>query len=381
MKPRPAYLDNQATTPVDPRVLEAMLPYFQEAYGNPHSDAHSFGWEANEALENSRAEVADLLGADAREIIFTSGATEACNLAIRGVAKAGNKKRNKIVTVATEHSCVLEACADTRNNGFEVIVLPVTSNGLVDLDVVEKAVGEKVLLVSVMAANNEIGVIQPIQELATICHRKGAYLHTDAAQAVGKIPIDVRGWDVDLLSLSAHKFYGPKGIGALYSIWSPAVNIEPLQLGGGQERGLRSGTVPVPLAVGLGEASRIAAEEMGQDAERIGHLTALLHNEVSHRCPGVVLHGHPEQRVPGNLSFEFPGISGEEIVTAVGEQIAISTGSACASTSMEPSHVLMALGIGAEAAQSVVRVSVGRFNTEEDIKTAIEALSGIAGKA
>ena len=375
MTTRPIYFDNQATTRVDPRVLEAMLPYYQEEYGNPHSDGHAYGWDASEALASARADVASLIGTDAREIIFTSGATEACNLAIQGVARAARGERRKIVTLATEHACVLEACGALAGGKYEVTVLPVQADGLVDLGVVEKAVDERVLLVSAMAANNEIGVLQPLRDIAAICHKRGAYLHSDAAQAAGKIPVDVRAWDVDLLSLSAHKMYGPKGIGALYLRWGPTVNIEPLQLGGGQERGLRPGTVPVPLAVGLGEACQLALEGQDEEAARIRQLTTLLRDELLQRCPNAVLRGHPQRRLPGNLSISFAGQSGDEIVAAVSDKIAISTGSACSSSSLEPSHVLTGLGLTPEEAQSTVRISVGRFNTEEEVKTAIETLT------
>lgn len=370
MPRQPIYLDNQATTAVDPRVLAAMLPYFTETYGNPHSDGHPYGWEANEALEQSRGEVAALIGADDREIVFTSGATEACNIAIRGVARATRGGRSRIVTLATEHACVLSPCADLAREGWEVVVLPVGRDGIVDLDAVAEAVDERTLLVSVMLANNEIGVLQPLAEIAAICRANGATLHTDATQAIGKIPVDVCALGVDLLSLSAHKFYGPMGIGALYVRWRPKVKLAPLASGGGQERGIRPGTAPVPLAAGLGEACRIAGADMAADARRIRRLTARLWEGLRRRCPQATLYGHPGLRIPGNLSVGFPGQSGEKIVDAVSRHVAISAGSACSSGGAKPSHVLAALGIGAEAAQSAVRLSVGRFNTEAEMDAA-----------
>jgi len=375
MEQKPIYLDNQATTAVDPRVLAAMLPHFTETYGNPHSNGHTYGWQANEALEQSRSEVAALIGADDREIIFTSGATEACNIAIRGVARAAQSGRSRIVTLATEHACVLSPCADLAQEGFDVVVLPVGRDGIVDLDAVAEAVDERTLLVSVMLANNEIGVLQPIAEIAAICRAKGAALHTDATQAIGKIPVDVRALDVDLLSLSAHKFYGPMGIGALYVRWRPKVKLAPLASGGRQERGIRPGTAPVPLAAGLGEACRIAGADMATDARRIRRLTARLWEGLRQRCPQATLYGHPSLRIPGNLSVGFPGQSGEKIVDAVSRHVAISAGSACSSSEAKPSYVLAALGIGAEAAQSAVRLSVGRFNTEAEMDEASVWLS------
>jgi len=375
MPRQPIYLDNQATTAVDPRVLAAMLPYFTETYGNPHSNGHPYGWEANEALEQSRSEVAALIGADAREIVFTSGATEACNIAIRGVAQAEKKRRarggrSRIVTLATEHACVLSPCADLAREGWEVVVLPVGRDGIVDLDAFAEAVDERTLLVSAMLANNEIGVLQPIAEISAICRANGATLHTDATQAIGKIPVDVHALGVDLLSLSAHKFYGPMGIGALYVRWRPKVKLAPLASGGGQERGIRPGTAPVPLAAGLGEACCIAGAEMATDARRIRRLTGRLWDGLRQRCPQATLYGHPSLRIPGNLSVGFPGQSGEKIVDAVSRHVAISTGSACSSSEAKPSYVLAALGIGAEAAQSAVRLSVGRFNTEAEMDAA-----------
>jgi len=383
------YLDNQATTPVDPRVVSVMQPYFAQEYGNPHSLGHAYGWAAEGAVEQARKNVAALIGADAREIIFTSGATESCNLALRGVLLAEEKKpgraeeqarRKKIVTTAIEHPCVLETCVDLAEGGYEVAVIGVNSDGLVNMDEMRSAVDEQTLIVSVMAANNEIGTIQPIAEIGDICRAEGAYLHTDATQAVGKTAVDVRAWNVDLLSLSGHKLYGPKGVGALYVKWRSDVAIKPLVTGGGQERGLRSGTLPVPQIVGLGEACRIAEREIGKDAEAVRHLTSRLREILLDSCPGAALYGHLEKRVPGNISIGFPGFSGEEIVAAVSDRLAIATGAACSSVKVEPSHVLLALGIGVEAAQSVVRLSVGRFNTADDVERAADMLCGVVGE-
>ena len=374
MNDQPIYLDNQATTPIDPLVLEAMLPYFTEDFGNPHSDSHPFGWKAGNALEQSRALVASLIGADAREIVFTSGATESCNIALRGIANRKPKERRRIVTVATEHACVIETCLALRDDGFEVIILPVQRDGIVDLDVVREAVDPQTLIVSVMIANNEIGVLQPVGDIAKICREAGAYLHTDATQAVGKILVDVHSFDVDFMSFSAHKFYGPKGIGALYVRWNNYATLQPLTTGGGQERGLRPGTVAVPLAVGFGEASRIAERELKRDMKHTGQLAKMLYAVLRDRIPGIQLFGHPFHRLPGNLSIGFPNISGEEVVARVDEYLALSTGSACASVSVKVSHVLKALDLGDNVANSGVRISIGRFNQEKEIQKAADIL-------
>ena len=374
-------MDNQATTPVDPLVLDAMRPYFSKEYGNPHSTGHAYGWNAETAVNYSRQNVAAMIGADAREIIFTSGATESCNLALRGVAGAQEKNsansRRKIVTTAIEHPCVLETCEDLKNSGWDVVIIGVGPDGLVNMDELYGAVDEQTLIVSVMAANNEIGIIQPIEEIGEICQAKGAYLHTDAAQAAGKVPIDVRRWNVDLMSLSGHKMYAPKGIGVLFVRWRPAVRIKPLVTGGGQERGLRPGTIPVAHVVGMGEACRIAVETTEKESVAVRKLTDKLRLKLFEMCPDAILFGHWERRVPGNINIGFPGFSGEDIVSSVGDKIAISTGSACSSAKVEPSHVLLALGVGEETAQSALRISVGRFNTESDIDKALQVLSEI----
>ena len=375
MKEQPIYLDNQATTPVDPRVLQAMIPYFAEDFGNPHSDGHSFGWEANNSLERSRTLVAALIGADAREIVFTSGATESCNMVLRGIAKRNPTERRRIVTVATEHACVLETCAALEDEGFEVVVLPVQQDGILDLNVVRDVVSAQTLIVSVMLANNEIGVLQPIRDISEICRQVGAYMHTDATQAVGKIPVDVRALNVDFMSFSAHKFYGPKGIGALYIRWGQAAALRPLTTGGGQEGGLRPGTVAVPLVVGLGEASRIAQCELYKDMEHTGHLAGILYDLLRKRVPDVQLFGHSSQRLPGNLNIGFPGISGDDVVDQVSNRLAISTGSACSSTVSKSSHVIQALNLEQYIAESAIRISIGRFNAETEIMRSAEILT------
>ncbi|MCY4379010.1 MAG: cysteine desulfurase family protein [Candidatus Dadabacteria bacterium] len=379
MNSTPIYLDNQATTRTDPRVLEAMMPYFTEIYGNPHSDSHVFGWNAQEAVDRSRVHVAQLVNADPREIIFTSGATESVNTVLRGLSNQKTKSRNRIVTVPTEHSCVLETCAALSRSGFRVEFLPIQPDGLVDLGQLKKKINKKTLLVSVMLANNEIGVIQPISEIAEICQRVGAYFHTDATQAVGKIPVDVRKLRVDFMSFSAHKYYGPKGIGATYVKWGRLPCLQPLLTGGNQENGLSPGTIPTPLVVGFGEASRIAQTDLDRDMEHCKHLSNTMFEHLARKIPGLLLFGHTETRLPGNLNVGFPGVSGEEIVDRVGSRIAISTGSACSSQTAEPSHVLTALGLSDDIASSGVRISVGRFNQKHEINYAAECLTEAAG--
>ncbi len=354
-----------------------MLPYFTEDFGNPHSDSHPYGWQAANALERSRALVSGLISADMREIMFTSGATESCNIALRGIAGRNPEGREKIITVSTEHACILETCKALQTEGFEIVYLPVNSDGLVDLDMVRKAVDKKTLLVSVMLANNEIGVIQPVRDIARICQQAGVYMHSDATQAVGKIPVDVHALGVDFMSFSAHKFYGPKGMGALYVRWNNISVLQPLTTGGSQENGLRPGTVAVPLAVGFGEASRIAFNETKRDMAHTSRLTAMLYARLRDRVPEIRLFGHPKQRLPGNLNLGFPGFSGEDIVNRVSDHLAISTGSACSSSTAKVSHVLEALHLDRETANSAVRISVGRFNTEEEVKQAVEILIAV----
>ena len=373
----PIYLDNQATTPVDPRVLDAMLPYFRQAFGNPHSVTHEFGWAAESAVETARAQVAGVIGARTGEIVFTSGATEANNLAVKGAARAAKPDRDHIVTVATEHKCVLESARDLEAEGVSVTYLPVDGAGMIDLDQLRDAIGPRTALVSVMAANNEIGVIQPMAEIGAICRDAGCLFHTDAAQAVGKIPLDVRAMNIDLTSITAHKVYGPKGIGALYVRNNPPVPIEPLFSGGGQERGLRAGTLPAPLCVGLGAACEIAKGGMAAEAERLELLRDRLHLGIRRGLDGVELNGDPERRLPGNLNLSFAGVDGGDLVMGM-KELALSSGSACTSTSIEPSHVLRALGLDDTAIHASIRFGLGRFTTEAEIDFAAETVVAAA---
>ncbi|GAB4393456.1 MAG: IscS subfamily cysteine desulfurase [Kiloniellaceae bacterium] len=372
-RPPGVYLDNQATTPTDPRVVEAMLPFFTERFGNPHSTHHAFGWDAEEAVEKARGQLAALIGAGPREVIFTSGATESNNLAIKGAARFHRDRRPQVVTLASEHKCVLESVRQLEREGHRVDILPVGPDGLVDLDRLAETVSEETAVVSVMAVNNEIGVIQPLAEIAAICRAKGAYFHCDAAQAVGKIPLDVAALDIDLLSISGHKFYGPKGIGALYVRRRPRVRLEAMIDGGGQERGLRSGTLATPLCVGLGQAAEIAGAEMAEEAARISALKTRLWEGMTSRLPGVALNGHPNQRIPGNLNLAFEGVDAEALIKAL-PRLAVSSGSACTSTAVEPSYVLRALGLPDERARGSIRLAIGRFNTAAEIDQAIDDL-------
>jgi cysteine desulfurase len=381
----PIYLDNQATTPVDPRVLEAMLPYFTEHFGNPSSTSHLYGRVAAEAVERAREEIARLINADPREIIFTSGATESNNLALKGAAAfarrhpQGGAARDHILTLATEHKCVLESCAALARDGFRVAYLPVEPDGLVSLQRLAEAITERTLLVSVMAAHNEIGVIEPLAEIGTLCRAKGALFHTDAAQAVGKIPLDVAAMSIDLMSISGHKLYGPKGIGALYVRRRPRVRLEPLIDGGGQERGLRSGTLPTPLCVGLGRAAAIAAGEMAEEAVRLRGLRDRLLSGLARRVPGLRLNGDAERRLAGSLNLGFPGVAALDLIEAC-PSLAISTGSACTSAVVEPSYVLRALGLSDALANSAIRIGLGRFNTAAEVDFAIDALAAAADR-
>ncbi len=378
MRPnRPIYLDNQATTPCDPRVLALMLPWFTERFGNPHSAEHQMGRDAEAAVEAARAEVAALIGAEAREIVLTSGATEANNIAIKGAARHARRMgdpRRRVVTVATEHKCVLESVADTADDGFEPVVLPVGPDGRLDPDVLRQTLVEPTLLVSVMAVNNETGVVQDIAALAAVARGAGALFHTDAAQAMGKIPVDVRG--IDLLSLSGHKLYGPKGVGALFVRRRPRVRLAPLFSGGGQERGLRSGTLPTPLLVGLGEACRLARLEMDAEAARLAVLRDRLLAGLRRRVPELQVNGSMRHRIPGNLNITFP-VAALELMRAVPE-LCVSTGSACSSAEVEPSYVLRALGLTDAAAARTLRLGLGRFTSAADVDYAAEALSAAA---
>jgi cysteine desulfurase len=370
---QPIYLDYQATTPMDPRVLDAMMPYFTHQFGNPHSRSHSYGWEAEEGVEKARGQVAKLIGADEKEVIFTSGATESNNLAIRGVAEFYKDRKNHIVTTVTEHKCVLDTCRHLEQQGFEVTYLPVQKNGLIDLEALRAAVTDKTVVVSVMAVNNEIGVIQPLAEIGKICREKKAFFHTDAAQAVGKIPLDVEAMNVDLMSISGHKIYGPKGIGALYVRRKPRVRLVPLIVGGGQERGFRSGTLPTPLCVGLGEAAEIAMNEMEGEAKRLTKLQARMLKGLQDRLPEIFVNGDLEHRIPGNLNISFAYVEGESLMMGI-KNLAVSSGSACTSASLEPSYVLRALGVEEEMAHTSLRIGLGRFTTEHEVDTAVDEL-------
>jgi len=371
--PFPIYLDNQATTPLDPRVLEAMLPYFTSKFGNAHSRSHSYGWETEEACELARTQVADLIGADAKEIIFTSGATESNNLALKGIAKFYGGKKNHIITLITEHKCILDSCRHLEEDGFVVTYLPVKSNGIVDLEVLEKAITDETMLISIMGVNNEIGVIQPLKEIGAICRKHNVFFHSDIAQAFGKIPIDVNEMNIDLASISGHKIYGPKGIGALYIRKKPRVRLAPLFNGGGQERGLRSGTLPTPLVVGLGMAASIAGFEMENDYKHVKKLFDRFLNGINAGATELYLNGDKDQRYPGNLNLSFAYIEGESMILAI-KDLAVSSGSACTSTSLEPSYVLRAIGLDEALAHTSIRFGFGRFTTEAEVDYAIELL-------
>jgi cysteine desulfurase len=374
---RPIYLDNQATTRCDPRVLAAMLPWFSESFGNPHSAEHVMGRAAEAAVEAARAQVAALIGAEPREIVLTSGATESNNIAIKGAARFAARMgdtRRRIITVATEHKCVLESVADLAEEGFEPVFLPVGADGLLDPDALRAALEVPTLLVSVMAVNNETGVIQDIAALAAIARETGALFHTDAAQAAGKIPLDIAGMGIDLLSLSGHKLYGPKGVGALYVRRRPRVRLAPLFSGGGQERGLRSGTLPAPLVIGLGEACRLAAAEMAGDAARIAALRDRLLARLTAALPGLAVNASREHRIAGNLNLTFPAASAAELMRRTPD-LCVSTGSACSSATIEPSYVLRALGLSPEAAARTLRVGIGRFTSAAEIDTAADLLA------
>jgi len=373
-KDHPVYLDYQATTPTDPRVVEAMLPYFNARFGNPHSHSHAVGWRAEEAVETARERIAALIGADPREIVFTSGATESNNLAIKGAAHFYADRGNHIITSETEHKCVLETCADLEREGFEVTRLPVAADGMINPQAVADAITEKTLIVSIMAANNEIGVLQDIAEIGRICRERDVVFHTDAAQAAGKIPLDVQSMKIDLMSISGHKIYGPMGIGALYVRRRPRVRIAPVFSGGGQERGMRSGTLPTPLCVGLGEACAIAGQEMAAEAERLGALRDRFRDGVLSRVAGVQVNGHAGNRLPGNLNLSFVGVEGEGLMTRLPD-LAMSSGSACTSASVEPSYVLRAIGVPDELAHNSIRFGFGRFSTEAEVDYAVERIA------
>ncbi|GAV88131.1 Aminotran_5 domain-containing protein [Cephalotus follicularis] len=368
---RPLYLDLQATSPVDPRVLDAMLPFYLSRYGNPHSRTHLYGWESDLAVESARSQVADLISASPKEIVFTSGATESNNISIKGLMHFYKDKKRHVITTQTEHKCVLDSCRHLQQEGFEVTYLPVESDGILDLEKLKSSIRPDTGLVSVMAVNNEIGVIQPLEEIGQICKQFNIPFHTDAAQALGKIPIDVDKWNVSLMSLSGHKIYGPKGVGALYMRRRPRVRVEPQMNGGGQERGIRSGTVPTPLVVGFGAACELAKKEMEYDERRISKLQDRLLNGIRERIDGVVVNGSMERRYTGNLNLSFAYVEGESLLMGL-KEVAVSSGSACTSASLEPSYVLRALGVEEDMAHTSIRFGIGRFTTEGEIDRAVE---------
>ncbi|GFG02539.1 cysteine desulfurase, mitochondrial [Aspergillus udagawae] len=371
---RPIYLDMQATTPLDPRVLDAMLPYLTGIYGNPHSRTHAYGWESEKAVEQAREHIAKLIGADSKEIIFTSGATESNNMSIKGVARFFGRsgKKKHIITTQTEHKCVLDSCRHLQDEGFEVTYLPVQSNGLVRMEDLEAAIRPDTALVSIMAVNNEIGVIQPMEEIGKLCRSKKVFFHTDAAQAVGKIPLDVNKLNIDLMSISSHKIYGPKGIGACYVRRRPRVRLEPIISGGGQERGLRSGTLAPHLVVGFGEACRIAGQDMEYDRKHVERLSKRLLDGLL-AMEHTTLNGDAERHYPGCVNVSFAYIEGESLLMAL-KDIALSSGSACTSASLEPSYVLRALGSSDESAHSSIRFGIGRFTTDSEIDYVLKAV-------
>ncbi len=372
MSRTPIYMDHHATTRVDPRVVEAMLPCFDTEFGNAASRTHAFGWRAEEMVTRARIQIARSIGADPKEIVFTSGATESDNLAILGAFEALRAKGDHVVAGATEHHAVLDPVARLRSRGARVTLVPVDGHGRVDPDDVRRALTERTVLVSLMLANNEVGTIHPVAAVGAICKEKGVLFHTDAAQAVGKVPVDVQALGVDLLSMSAHKVYGPKGIGALFvRRKNPRVVLEPIQFGGGHERGLRSGTLNVPGIVGFGEALRIAAAGMPDEAPRVRALRDRLHDGIVRRLEDVTLNGHPTERLPNNLNLSFAYVEGEALMTAL-DDIAVSSGSACTSASREPSHVLRAMGRSDDQIVTSIRFGLGRFNTREEVDTVVE---------
>ncbi|MBD0263588.1 MAG: IscS subfamily cysteine desulfurase [Tolypothrix sp. Co-bin9] len=372
MSVRPIYLDCHATTAVDERVLATMLPYFTQNFGNPSSISHIYGWEAEAAVKQTRSILADAINATPEEIVFTSGATEANNLAIKGVAEAYFQKGQHIITVATEHSAVLDPCNYLKTLGFEITILPVEKDGIFNLNELEKALRPDTILVSVMAANNEIGVLQPLAEIGELCRSQEIIFHTDAAQAIGKIPLDVQAMKIDLMSLTAHKVYGPKGIGALYvRRRNPRVQIAPQQHGGGHERGMRSGTLYTPQIVGFGKAVEIALEEQDTESDRLRQLRLLLWQQLS-QLPGIHLNGHPTQRLPGNLNISVEKVDGSALLLGLQPVMAVSSGSACSSATTAPSHILTALGHSEQLAYASVRFGIGRFNTQDEIDSVAE---------
>src|SRR5271168_585139 len=363
----PIYMDNHATTRVDPRVVTAMLPYFTEHFGNAASRNHEFGWVAEQAVDKARKQIADLIGTTPREIIFTSGATESDNLAIKGVAEMYAEKGNHIITAATEHKAVLDTCKKLEKNGYRVTYLPVRGDGLVDLDMLRESITDKTILVSIMYANNEIGVIQPVAEIGRICRERGVLFHTDGVQAIGKVPVDVNKDNIDVMSITAHKLYGPKGVGALYvRRKNPRVQLTAQMDGGGHERGMRSGTLNVPGIAGLGEACAICRREMPEETKRLQYLRDKLRTKLESELDEVYLNGSWEHRLPHSLNLSFAYVEGESLLMGIND-VAVSSGSACTSATLEPSYVLKALGLGDDLAHSSIRFGLGRFNTEEEV--------------
>ena len=365
----PIFMDSQSTTPVDPRVLEAMIPYFTEKFGHPASRNHPFGWEAEGGVDQAREQIARLIGArDPKEVVFTSGGTEAINLALKGVAEMYREKGNHIVTTTIEQRATLDVCKRLERQGFDVTYVPVGRDGLVDVETVRAALTPKTVLISVMFANNEIGTIQPIAELGKLAKEKGILFHTDATQAVGKIPVDVEAMGVDLLSATAHMLYGPKGVGALYvRRKNPRVRLAPMVDGGGHERGMRSGTVPVPLAVGFGKAAEIAREEMAEESTRLAALRDRLQEQIVSKVDEAYVNGHPTLRLPHNLNISFAYVEGESVLMGLNREAALASGSACTSATLEPSYVISALGVDTELAHSSIRFGLHRFTTEEEV--------------
>jgi cysteine desulfurase len=373
----PIYMDYHATTPVDPRVLDVMMPYFTAKFGNAASRNHPFGWEAEEAVEAARKQVADLIGANAKEIIFTSGATESNNLAIKGVAEMYREKGNHIITCVTEHKAVVDTCKKLEKQGLRVTYLPVQKDGRISLDELRAVITDKTILITIMTANNEIGVIQPIAEIGAIAKEKGILFHTDAVQAVGKVPFDVTAMKTDLVSLSGHKIYGPKGVGALYvRRRNPRVLLAEQISGGGHERGMRSGTLNVPGIVGLGKAAELCRLEMQQDAERLGKLRDRLNEELHENLDEIYINGSMEHRLPHNLNISFAYVEGESLLMGIND-VAVSSGSACTSASLEPSYVLKALGAGDDLAHSSIRFGLGRWTTDEEVDYVIDKLTKV----
>jgi len=376
----PIYMDNHATTPLDPRVLEAMMPFFTGKFGNAASRNHSFGWEAEQAVEAAREQVAKIIGATAKEIIFTSGATESNNLAIKGIAEMYKERGNHIITQVTEHKAVLDTCKRLEKAGYRVTYLPVKADGLIDLEDLKRAIDDKTILVTIMIANNEIGILQPTAEIGKLCHERGVIFHTDGVQAIGKVPVDVNAMNIDVLSLSAHKLYGPKGVGALYvRRRNPRVQISEQINGGGHERGMRSGTLNVPGIVGLGKACEIAREEMQEETKRLTALRDKLKQKLESHLDYVHVNGSMEHRLPGNLNMSFVYVEGESLLMGINE-IAVSSGSACTSATLEPSYVLKALGLGDDVAHSSIRFGLGRFNTEAEVDYVADKLIDVVQK-